>query len=190
MKFFKAYDIEIIKLKEGKHEFTFPVTDEFFKHFEDNVIVNKGDLTALITISKEANLIDAIFDIKGSVELTCDRSLELFDHPLETSQRVRYKYGPEEAEINEEIFMITRDTPNINVAQLIYEFIILAIPAKKIHPDHVYEMDEDDFDAEGELVYSSDEIDENEPEQGEESSDSEENTDPRWEALKNLKKKD
>ena len=32
--------------------------------------------------------------------------------------------------------MITKDTPNINVAQLIYEFILLAIPAKKIHPDY------------------------------------------------------
>ncbi|MBS9524089.1 DUF177 domain-containing protein [Litoribacter alkaliphilus] len=190
MKFFKDYDIEVIKLKEGKHEFSFPVTDEFFKHFEENEIVSKGNLTALVTLSKEANLIDAIFDIKGSVELTCDRSLELFDHPLETTQRVRYKYGPEEAEINEEIFMITRDTPKINVAQLIYEFIILAIPAKKVHPDHVYEMDEDDFEAEGELVYSSGDVEDEPSEQDEESSESEENTDPRWEALKNLKKKD
>jgi uncharacterized protein len=189
VKFFKAYDIEIIKLKEGKHQFSFPVTDGFFNHFEDNDIVKKGNLTADIILDKQANLIEATFDIKGPVELTCDRSLELFDYHLDTNQKVRYKYGPEEAEINEEIFMITRDTPKINVAQLIYEFIILAIPAKKIHPDYEYEMDDDDFEAEGELVYSSDEPDAEEPE-SDQQQDSEENTDPRWEALKNLKKKD
>jgi uncharacterized metal-binding protein YceD (DUF177 family) len=87
--------------------------------------------------------------------------------------------------------MITRDTPNINVAQLIYEFILLAIPAKKIHPDFLEEMDEEDFEGEGELVYvSNEEFDDKLSEEQEDSRASEEKTDPRWEILKKLKKKD
>jgi len=189
VKFFRAYDIEVIKLKEGKHEFSFDIDDAFLSNFEDNHIVNKGNLKVDLLLSKEANLINASFDIKGKVELTCDRSLELYDQDLSTEQKILYKYGPEEVEIDEDIIMITRDTPSINVAQLIYEFIILAIPAKKIHPDHRDEMDEDDFDAEGVVVYRSD--DQEEEESADESgADTDDKTDPRWEALKNLKKKD
>ncbi|HSJ67430.1 MAG TPA: DUF177 domain-containing protein [Anditalea sp.] len=189
VKFFRAYDIEVIKLKEGKHEFSFDIDDAFLSNFEDNHIVNKGNLKVDLLLSKEANLINTTFNINGKVELTCDRSLELYDQELNTEQKILYKYGPEEVEIDEDIIMITRDTPTINVAQLIYEFIILAIPAKKIHPDYRDDMDEDDFDAEGEVVYRSDDQD------GDESADKPNNdaddkTDPRWEALKNLKKKD
>lgn len=189
VKFFRAYDIEVIKLKEGKHEFSFDIDDAFLSNFEDNHIVNKGNLKVDLLLSKEANLINTTFNINGKVELTCDRSLELYDQELSTEQKILYKYGPEEVEIDEDIIMITRDTPTINVAQLIYEFIILAIPAKKIHPDYRDDMDEDDFDAEGEVVYRSDDQD------GDESADKPNNdaddkTDPRWEALKNLKKKD
>jgi uncharacterized protein len=189
VKFFRAYDIEVIKLKEGKHEFSFEIKDDFLGQFEDNHIVNKGNLKVDLILSKEANLINATFDIKGKVELTCDRSLELYNQELSTEQKILYKYGPEEVEIDEDIIMITRDTSSINVAQLIYEFIILAIPAKKIHPDYRDEMDEDDFDGEGVVVYRSDEVDEDES-QDEPGTDSEDKTDPRWEALKNLKKKD
>ncbi len=190
MKFWRAYDIDIIKLNEGEHTFTFHVDDEFFGKFEGNDWVSKGDLTANVRINKLASLIEAYFDIEGKVNLTCDRSLEKFDHPLSTSEKVLYKYGHEEQEISDEIFMITRDTPRINVAQLIYEYIILAIPAKKIHPEYIYEMDDEDFEGEGDVVYSSGqnfEKDDSDPEISEESN---EKIDPRWEALKNLNKKD
>ncbi|MFD2035290.1 YceD family protein [Belliella marina] len=191
MKFLKNYNIDIIKLKEGKHEFTFAVDKEFFEHFEASEFLHGGTLQATVHLDKLTSLMEATFEIKGDVILTCDRSLEEFGFPLSTEAKIIYKYGIEEIEITDDVLMITRDTPSINVAQLIYEFILLAIPAKKIHPDYAEEMDEEDFEGDGELVYISNEIsdgkfsDENETED-----DSDENTDPRWEKLKNLKKKD
>jgi uncharacterized metal-binding protein YceD (DUF177 family) len=186
VKFLRAYDVEIIRLREGKHNFSFDVGDTFFSNFEDNHMVSKGSLLVNVVLNKEVNLIEAFFEIEGSVELVCDRSLETFDYPLKTFQKMLYKYGPEEKEINEEIYAITRDTPKINLAQLLYEFILLAIPAKKIHPDYLEEMDEDDFENEGKLVYLSDEDGEAE----DDSPSASRETDPRWEILKNLKKKD
>ncbi|WP_194777318.1 YceD family protein [Pararhodonellum marinum] len=188
MKLWRAYEIEVIKLNEGQHEFTFEISDPFFALIKENNLIQKGSLTALVAVNKLPNLIETQFNITGTVRLTCDRSLEEFDHPLETSQKVLYKFGAEEKEINEDIFMITRNTPNINVAQLIYEFIILALPAKKIHPDYLEEMDEDEFEGEGEMVYVSEIEDESEPldKADEENPDK---TDPRWEILKKLKNK-
>ena len=188
MKFLRNYNVEIIRLKEGRHSFSFEVSDEFFSKFEDNHLVSKGNLVANVVLSKDVNLIEVLFDISGTVELMCDRSLETFDYPLKTTEKLLYKYGPEEQEINEEIYIITRDTPKIELAQLIYEFILLAIPAKKIHPDYKVEMDEEDFDVEGQLVYVSEE--QSEEDEDNDSLSPNEGTDPRWEILKNLKKKD
>jgi uncharacterized protein len=181
MKFLRKFDIDIIRLKEGSHEFPFEIGEEFLQHFEGNDIASNGKLNANITLVKRAALIEALFDIKGTVELTCDRSLEQFDHPLHIHQRVLYKYGPEEQEINEEIFVITNDTVSINVAQLIFEFIVLAIPAKRIHPDYKDEDGEEEG-TEGKLVYVSEG-----DEELEEPDEQPEN--PLWEQLKKLKGK-
>jgi len=189
VKFLKTFDIEIIKFKEGHHEIEFKVGDDFFRNFEDNQILEKGELTVRVSMKKGLNVIELIFLITGTVELTCDRSLEVFDYPLEVEEMILYKYGSQEQEIDEQVFMITRDTPSINVAQLIYEFILLSLPAKKIHPDYINELDEeDDFDTEGGFVYldNQSESDENEinPSEGTKP------IDPRWEQLLSLKNKE
>ena len=104
------------------------------------------------------------------------------------SEKMIYKYGSEEQEIDENVYMITRDTPSLNVAQLIYEFILLALPAKKIHPDYKNELDdEDDFDTEGGFVFLDEET-----EESEDSNEDEEPkpVDPRWEQLLKLKNKE
>ncbi|HAZ23472.1 MAG TPA: hypothetical protein DCY95_01275 [Algoriphagus sp.] len=188
MKFLRSFDIEVIKFKEGQHEIEFLIDDQFFSAFEDNELVEKGKLTTRVIMHKGANLIEMEFDIAGHVRLTCDRSLEEFDYPLDIQEEIIFKYGSEEKEIDDNIYMITRDTPSINVAQLIYEFILLAIPAKKIHPDHRNELDEeDDSDIDGQYIYIDDQSD---WEEEEENSEENEHTpvDPRWEMLKKLKK--
>jgi uncharacterized metal-binding protein YceD (DUF177 family) len=122
------------------------------------------------------------FHVQGSVELTCDRSLELFWHPLSFTERMIYKYGSREEELDDLVMMITRDTPSINVAQLLYEFILLALPAKKIHPN--WREEQEDDSSEGGFVYLDQEQEEEsfgvEPEK--------KVIDPRWEQLLKLKK--
>jgi uncharacterized metal-binding protein YceD (DUF177 family) len=128
------------------------------------------------------------FHTVGSVELTCDRSLEQFDYLLDITDRMIYKYGAEVQEIDENVMMITRDTPSINVAQLIYEFILLSLPLKKIHPDHKNALDEEDDNSDGGYVYLDEEADPN----VESFATEEENTpiDPRWAQLSKLKNKE
>lgn len=188
MKFWKTFDIEVIKFKEGRHVIDFEIGDAFFQNFEDNEIVEKGNLAVRAILDKGANLIEVNFHIHGSVQLTCDRSLEVFDHPLDFPEKMVYKYGSEEKEIDENVFMITRDTPVINVAQLIYEFILLALPLKKIHPDHRNELDDEELEVEGGYVYIDDELESDD--ENSESTEEIKPVDPRWEQLKKLKNKE
>ncbi len=186
MKFWKTFDIEVIKYKEGLHEVDFPIGDAFFQQVEGKELLEKGTLTAWVKVDKGANLIELTFHIVGKVTLVCDRSLETFEHPLDFTEKMIYKFGSEVKEIDESVMMITRDTPSINVAQLIYEFILLALPLKKIHPDYRNELDEEDNELEGSLVYLDEAFNEDSSEEKESTSP----VDPRWEKLGKLKNKE
>ena len=177
MKALRAYDIHIYKLSNGEHDYEFEISDSFFELF-DSELIHKGQLKANITLQKSDSMIQMSFHIKGFVELTCDRSLDLFDHALETSRDMIYKYGDEEKELSEDVYVILKETQTINIASILFEFIGLEIPMKKLHPR--FKEDEDN-EEELDLIYSSQREDTEEQE--------EEHIDPRWAALKDLNKK-
>ena len=165
------FHIDIYKLSNSTHEYDFEFNDVFFDAIEES-IVEKGSGKIDIVLTKNDSFIKLTMKINGQVELTCDRSLETFDFPLEVNSDIIFKYGDEEVELDDEVYMITRETQRINIAQIAYEFIGLQIPMKKLHPKYDNSSEED------ELVYFDDE------------KENEENSsafDPRWEALKKLK---
>ncbi len=176
MKLLREYDIDIAKLNPGQYNYSFRVEDTFFELFE-NSLVDHGSLTAEVLLEKKISFISLDFKISGTVELTCDRSLDLFDYYLTTYNEIVLKFGEEARELSDEMEMIPFDTKQINVAQYLYEFISVAVPMKKLHPRYQDESDED------QLFFSSEEPDED----IEKNEDAE--IDPRWNALKKLKNK-
>lgn len=178
MKGLEKYNIEIFKLSNARHEYDFEVDDSFFNQFE-NSPVGEGKVNVHLCLDKKETFIEAIFEFSGSVVLTCDRSLDLFDFPIDKVGKLIFKYGEEEMEVDDEITIITKGTQRINVAQFIYESICLSIPYKKLHPR--FEEDEDDGSL-GSLIYQDET-----PEESDDTDQENENIDPRWEILKNLK---
>lgn len=181
MKARRLFDIDILQLSYGSHEYEYAIDSSFFEGFEDSLI-EKGDLTVKVILDKSETLLQADFVINGYVELTCDRSLENFDFPVKVTNHMIFKYGSEFSELTDEIVTIPRDLPTLNVAQYIYEFIGLAIPIKKLHPRFVAEDDTED--SEGILIYST----KKEGDEEEDHNENDETKDPRWDILNNLKK--
>jgi uncharacterized protein len=172
MKLLNKFDIVIAKLELGRHEFSFKINDEFFELF-DFSLVDHGDLKVQVDLERKASFISLKFSFDGVVELICDRSLEKYDHKLETTNKVIIKFGQEAQELTDEIEVIPYSTQQINIAQYIYEFITVAIPMKKLHPRYQDEADED------QIIYSSKNDDDEEKSEA----------DPRWSELKKLKHK-
>lgn len=174
MKGLKQFAIDIIGLKIGQHEFEYSIDDAFFQNFELSP-VTEGQLAVKVVLDKSERMLNLELSLEGNVTLTCDRSLDEFQHPINESHELVFKFGEEEKELGDDIYMIHWDTQQLNVAQFIYEFVVLAIPLKKLHPRYL-----EDEDFEDELIYTA-EADIEEPEE-------EQKVDPRWEALKQLKK--
>ncbi len=174
MDLLNTYKINLVSLQNGLHEYEFEVKDEFFSNFEDSFI-SQGDVIVKLNLTKQINLLIAEFNIEGSVKVICDRSLEEFDCPLNTTYTVHFKYADDFEEISDEIIHIPFGLPQLNLSQYIYEYIGLSVPMRKIHPKFA----DDDSDEEFEEIYSSDDDSED---------DIDNEVDPRWAALKNLKK--
>ena len=141
-----------------------------------------GELTADVSLQRSESMIQMTFNVEGTIELTCDRSLDLFDQPISFENTMIYKFGEEEKELSEDVMIILNNTQTINIADLLFEFIGLQVPMKKLHPRFQEEEDDDDQE-EGVMVYSST-VDDSKTEEQQE-----EDVDPRWAALKKLKNK-
>jgi len=169
----KQLRINIVGLELKAHHFSFSLGDEFLQAYGQGFLPG-GRFSVEVVLDKHETFIEADFKIEGTVKLTCDRSLEEFDFPIHEEKKILFKYGEEDKELTDEIILISRERTSLDLGQLIYEFIGLAIPMKRLHPRF---KDEDEEDDEGKMVYSS--------EVEEEASDDE--VDPIWEKLKKLK---
>lgn len=169
----RAYVVNIIGLSKKAHTFDFQLKERFFEEYGKE-LVSSGDFNANVILDKRETFIEADFDISGTAKLICDRSLEPFDHPIALKKKIVFKYGEEPQEISDEIIIITRDQDSIDLGQFMYEFIALAIPIRKIHPD----LRSADNDSDEERIIYSTASDEEEKEP---------DPDPRWEKLKKLK---
>jgi uncharacterized protein len=176
-----AYSVNIIGLSNKVHHFDFEIGDHFFRQYGTD-LVSQGTFRAEVALNKHETFIEADFKIKGTAVLTCDRSLESFDYPIWTTKKILFKYGEADEEISDEIIMINRDTATLELGQYIYEFIALAIPMKRLHPRFRAEELTEDETAEGKIVYSSGSS------EGKGDDDkNDDDIDPRWNILKNLK---
>lgn len=171
----KGYDIPFVGLKQGKHEFDYQIKDNFFSDKEYS-LVKKGNVEVELDLTKQDVLLILEFRISGEVWVECDRCLEEFPLEIEAENRIIIKFGDEAFEESDEIVVIPRESSEINVEQFIYEFINLALPIKKVHPD----------DEDGNSLCNPDvlkKLNGNAPETNDSI------IDPRWEGLKNFFKK-
>jgi len=165
------YSVNIVGLAQKTHSFDFILGSAFFEKYGTEV-VKTGQFDVKVVLNKKETLIEADFDIEGKAQLICDRSLDLFDHPMKINRRVIFKYGEVAKEVSDEVTVIPRDLQRLEVGQFLYEFIVLDVPIKKIHPRFQAE-EENDESEEGKLIYQTEK--------------SEDEIDPRWEKLKKLK---
>jgi uncharacterized protein len=173
------YNINLVGLSDKRHEYDFVLDNGFFELF-DQTLVNGGQLQAHVVLDKSPLLLTFEIHIQGVANLTCDRSLETFDYPLDITETLLVKYGDQEMELDENVLQIPHDTQAINLAQHLFDFIGLAIPMKKLHPR--FEVDEtSDADI---LIYSTAP---DEPAGAGNEADADEGpVDPRWDILKKL----
>ncbi|MDF1695597.1 MAG: DUF177 domain-containing protein [Saprospiraceae bacterium] len=118
-------------LGNGVHQLNFTVDDAFFKEFEDSHIDN-GDFEVNVELDKRHDHSILIFDIEGNTKTNCDRCLSQIHLPVTGNFKLHVKHGEQDGS-NDEILFIHPETSILNLAQVIYEFVLLSIPLIKVY---------------------------------------------------------
>lgn len=169
----KEFTIPFSGLKQGKHDFQFEIGSKFFESYGFDEF-NETDIHLIVSLNKTSMMLELEFEAQGIVNVDCDLTSEPYDQPISAQMELVVKFGDEYNNDDDEILIIPHGSHEVNIAQYVYEMLVLAVPQKRVHPGI----------ADGTLKSKAlDKLAELEPR---ETSENKEENDPRWDKLKNL----
>ncbi len=169
----KDFVIPFSGLAFGYHQYELNADDKFFEALEFSE-VKKGVVQVSIELEKQERFLVLDFNIEGNVTVPCDRCLDDLDCSISGQNKLIVKFGDEAGEESEDVIIIPRTDYQIDVSHLVYEYIILMLPAQRMHQE----------DEDGNLMCDPEVLARLEKPSVNE--DDERGSDPRWDALKGL----
>lgn len=166
---FKRFNVPLSVLKDGIHTFDFSVDDLFFEEMESDEVY-RGEVHINLKIDKQDRMFVLEFFTTGYMWVTCDRCDEEFKLELNAVDRLIIKYGDAYKEEDDDVIVIPEHQHHFNVSRHIYEYIVLSLPIRKVHPE----------DEAGNSLCNQETIDKLN------SLSEKKEIDPRWEQLRNL----
>jgi uncharacterized metal-binding protein YceD (DUF177 family) len=176
MKVTNEFLIPFIGLKLGKHPFEFQINQAFFEKFEYHEYENCA-IQVNVVLEKKSTMLELSFKHKGTVTVPCDLTNEIFDLPIKGKIKLVVTFGEEFNDDNEELLVLPHGEHQIDIAQYIYEMVVLSVPLKRIHPgikDGTLKTEA--LQKLSELTIKQQKLE----------NKKEENIDPRWDKLKQL----
>ena len=167
--------IPVSGLALGNHTYQFDIDDDFFAGMEYSE-VQQGKVKVDLDIDRQETMLTLHFDLAGSVRVPCDRCADEFDQAIESSQDFFLKLGTENAEESDDVAVVSPELSEYDIRPLVYEYIILAIPMHRVHPEG---------QCNPEVIAMLNQ--EAAPAEDDEATDE---IDPRWAALKDIKLND
>jgi len=168
----KMFVIPFRGLKEGEHQFEFLINKTFFEDYQYDEILD-ADIKVHLNFIKKSTLLELSFVCNGTVKVACDISNELYQQPIKGNLDLVVKFGDVYNNDNEDILIIPHGEFEIDIAQYIYEMIVLSLPSKTIHPGII------DGTLKSDILDKLEELEPNNEQNNK-------SIDPRWDKLKGL----
>ena len=163
--------IQFSGLKPGVYTYNYTLDGSFFERFE-NEELSEGNVVFEVSMERGERMLLFNFAYHGTIKTTCDRCLREMEVPVKGEEQLCVKFSDTETSDDENVAILPESAFQIDLAQWMYEYVAIAMPIQKVHP-------EGECDPEM-LKYLSD------GDAGEEENTTGE-TDPWWDALKQLK---
>ncbi len=131
------YIIDYKTFKSGIYEFDYHIDKDFFAMFGEPM-VQDGDVDVHVTMKVSSAGLDIRLGIAGTLCVECDRCLEPFDMPVDSLYDLVVKFGDKTTPHDDADDMITigADDDFLDLSQHIYEYVVLSLPARHVHPDN------------------------------------------------------
>ncbi len=129
---FTEYKLPLKSMPVGSQKFDYKIGKQFFVNMENNDVRN-ADIDVALTVEHRNDFYDLNFHVTGEVTVACDRCLDDLQIPIDNTYHTVVKYG-DDYEDNDEYMVIPESDNYLNVAYMIHDTIVLAIPIKHVHP--------------------------------------------------------
>ena len=169
----KGFSVKFIGLKEGTHNFQFPLSKSLFETFEYSEF-NSVDINVDLVLVKKSTIIELSLKGSGSVNINCTLTNEPFDYQINSKLNLLVKFGDSYNDENDELLVLPHGSHSIDLDQYFYEMVVLTMPIRNVHPD----VENGTLDSE--ILNRLKEFDINKEKNS--------NFDARWDKLKELKK--
>lgn len=168
----KEFFIPFVGLKEGKHTFEYQINNTFFESFGYEEF-NGAEIPVKAVLTKTSTMMELDLNADGSVNVNCDLTNEPYDQEIKAFLHLIVKFGEEFNDEDDEILILPHGEHQVNIAQYLYEMLVLAVPQKRMHPGVL------DGSLQSEALEKLREL---EPKESKDNN----NNDPRWDGLKKL----
>ena len=164
------FNIEFAGLKLGHHNFDFDISETFFNDYS-YCDFSHAEINIYVALIKKTTIMEFNIVAIGNVRTKCDLTNEPYDQPINNNIDLVVKFGNEFNNEDDEILIIPHGEYKINLAQYIYELIVLSVPAKRIHPGVI------DGSLKSEILNILEDL---------KPKENKKTVDPRWEKLKKI----
>ncbi len=164
-----AFDLPLGTLCEGKHTFTFDVDGAFFEAHDSDEI-RGAELLVSVDVKAIRDTFALHIRATGNVTIPCDRCLDDMTLPVDATYDITLKYGDCYDDNSDTTIIIPDNCRSFDVAPLIYDTVVLAVPLQHFHDEGFCNPAMDEI-----IAAHSGEI-----------NDTEADIDPRWNALGKL----
>jgi uncharacterized protein len=134
LKRISEYIIPFGSYSNGSYEFDFELNDAFFGLFPESDI-QKADVKAGVNMIRQERQLEFRFTLSGWVMLPCDRCLEEYEQPISGSFNLYGKFGHGDNEDEFDVVWISHEASQVDLSQFLYEYVMLSLPMRKVHPD-------------------------------------------------------
>lgn len=162
------YTIPLQSLSEGVHTIQYKIGKEFIE-LQNIENMLGAEVIVKIIFTKRAQIHTLELNMRGTVEMPCDRCLEPVPITIKNSQECVIKVDANEEEFadTEDVICISSHEKELDITHILYENLLLSLPLKKVHAQGKCNA--------GVVAYIK-----------EAKTKQKEKTDPRWDLLKNI----
>lgn len=128
-----SYKVDLKGMTEDAVSHHWQLTDDFFSAVHGPEIT-KGQINVALRVKRTSEAFDLDFQFEGVVNVECDRCLELMEQPIHGECSLRARLG-EEDDDDGEMLTVAEHPGTLDLSWHLYEMVALEIPIRHVHPD-------------------------------------------------------
>lgn len=160
--------IRFTGLKSGIYTYDIQLGDSFFKEFE-NEEIKGGKVNFTVKMERMERMLLFTFSFAGELTTQCDRCLGEMKVSVSGEEHLNVRFSDTEVSEDEETAILPESANEIDLTPWLYEYVAVRMPLQHIHSEGDCDPEVTKYIADEEQKHGDD------------------YTDPRWDALKELK---